>query len=326
MSSRNLFYPFSQFSDEAHMTIGAYSWAERWAIINSFLVVADTYENRQLFPSLALLEYVRENKTLPHPLYDWCLVAQDATDLLTLHNELLQFDLATSTSKKLQLTPTERYRNIDNIFIEENAQLEYCFLDASKGPIYIANGATLQDNVCIKGPVYIGENSIVKMGATIYGTTIIGSQCIVGGEIKNSIMMNNSNKSHYGYIGDSIIGAWCNLGAGTTNSNVKNNASIINVTLGSKQKAVGNKFGCLIGDFTKLGINSTINTGTVIGTCCNLFGTEFPAKHTPNFSWGNSGEKYKLPQLLNDLKKWMEFKQQILNNDTIEALTTLYKN
>ena len=46
--------------------------------------------------------------------------------------------------------------------------------------------------------------------------------CVLGGEIKNSVIFGYSNKAHDGYLGDSIIGEWCNLGAGTTNSNMKN--------------------------------------------------------------------------------------------------------
>ncbi|MEI2747270.1 MAG: hypothetical protein V9E88_00740 [Ferruginibacter sp.] len=60
------------------------------------------------------------------------------------------------------------------------------------------------------------------MGTKIYGATSIGPFCMAGGEIKNSVFFEYSNKAHDGYLGDSVIGAWCNLGAGTSNSNVKN--------------------------------------------------------------------------------------------------------
>ena len=31
-----------------------------------------------------------------------------------------------------------------------------------------------------------------------------------------------------------------------------------------------------------------INTGSVIGVCCNIFGEGFPPKFVPSFSWGGS--------------------------------------
>ena len=60
------------------------------------------------------------------------------------------------------------------------------------------------------------------MGAKIYGATSAGPFCILGGEIKNSVIFGYSNKAHDGYLGDSVIGEWCNLGAGSSNSNLKN--------------------------------------------------------------------------------------------------------
>ena len=65
------------------------------------------------------------------------------------------------------------------------------------------------------------------MGARVYGATTIGPHCVVGGEIKNSVLFGYSNKAHDGYLGDSVVAEWCNLGAGTSNSNLKNNAGDI---------------------------------------------------------------------------------------------------
>ena len=41
-----------------------------------------------------------------------------------------------------------------------------------------------------------------------------------------------------------------------------------------------------MGDHSKCGINTMFNTGTVVGTCCNLFGGDFPPRYVPPFSWG----------------------------------------
>ena len=31
-----------------------------------------------------------------------------------------------------------------------------------------------------------------------------------------------------------------------------------------------------------------LNTGTVVGVCCNLFGQGFPPRRVPSFSWGGA--------------------------------------
>ena len=41
-----------------------------------------------------------------------------------------------------------------------------------------------------------------------------------------------------------------------------------------------------MGDHSKLGINTMINTGTVIGVNCNIYGAGFPRNFIPSFSWG----------------------------------------
>ena len=49
----------------------------------------------------------------------------------------------------------------------------------------------------------------------------------------------------------------------------------------------GSQFvGCIIGDHSKTGINSMLNTGTVIGLGCNIYGAGLPPKYVPSFCWG----------------------------------------
>ncbi|MHA4750767.1 hypothetical protein ACX0FG_15645, partial [Enterococcus faecium] len=75
-------------------------------------------------------------------------------------------------------------------------------------------------------------------------------------------------------MGDSVIGEWCNWGAGTSNSNLKNNAGIIKVWVEAANDYLeaGNKCGVMMGDYSRAAINSSINTGSVIGVCANVFG------------------------------------------------------
>ena len=166
----------------------------------------------------------------------------------------------------------------------------------------------------LRGPIAIGEGATVKMGAKIYGGTTIGPYCVVGGEIKNSVLFAYSNKAHDGYLGDSVIGAWCNLGAGTSNSNVKNNASDVQVWMPKGLVNVGLKCGVFMGDYSRTAINTSINTGTVIGVSCSVFGNGLTPKYIPCFSWGTSGvERYKLDKALIDIQNWKVLKKESIS-------------
>lgn len=143
----------------------------------------------------------------------------------------------------------------------------------------------------IRGSFALCKGSVVKMGAKIYGATTVGTRCAVGGEIKNVVFFNNSNKGHDGYLGNSVIGEWCNLGADTNNSNLKNNYAEVRLwsyeTKGFAK--TGLQFcGLMMGDHSKCGINTMFNTGTVIGVSANIFGDGFPRNFIPSFSWGGA--------------------------------------
>lgn len=213
-----------------------------------------------------------------------------------------------------------------NIFIEDGASITCNILNASNGPIYIGKNATIMEGCVIRGPFVLGENSVVKMGAKIYGGTTIGSNCVVGGEVKNVVMHNYSNKAHDGYLGDSIIGEWCNLGAGTSNSNIKNTASEIKLFNNATKQQVnaGKKCGVLMGHYTKVAINSSINTGSVYGISCNVFGNGLLPKSLPNFTWGTE-EKYQVNKAIEAIENWQQLKGKSMSNEEKEMLQQLYK-
>ncbi len=180
----------------------------------------------------------------------------------------------------------------ENIFIESGAKLEFATLNASNGPIYIGKNAEIMEGALIRGPFALCEEATVKLGAKIYGPTTIGPSSTIGGEIKNSVIFQNSNKGHEGYLGNSVLGEWCNLGADTNNSNLKNNYAEVRLwdynTEGFAK--TGLQFcGLMMGDHSKCGINTMFNTGTVIGVSTNIFGSGFPRNFVPSFSWGGNG-------------------------------------
>ena len=85
----------------------------------------------------------------------------------------------------------------------------------------------------------------------------------------NSIIMDYSNAPHQNYVGDSVIGQNCNLGAGTKIANLRLDKKNIKVILnGNKIDTKRRKLGTIMGDNIQTGINSSINTGTMIGNSC----------------------------------------------------------
>ncbi len=237
------------------------------------------------------------------------------------------FNLLTEKRKSQRISKTNRVIKARNIFIEKGAIVEHCVLNASEGPIYIGKNSLIMEGTAIRGPFACGEGAVIKMNSRIYGATTIGPYCTAGGEIKNSVFFAYSNKSHDGYIGDSVIGEWCNLGAGTTNSNIKNNACAVKVWTTKGEMNAGKKCGVFMGDYSKTSINTSINTGTVIGVCSNVFETGLTPKYIPNFSWGSDGlRRYELGKALTDIDNWKKLKGKAITENEKTILTYIFKN
>lgn len=237
------------------------------------------------------------------------------------------FELITQDRKSQKISSTNKVTKANNIFIEKGAEVEHCFLNATEGPIYIGKNALIMEGSMLRGPIAICDNAVVKMGSKIYGATTIGPNCTVGGEIKNSVFFGNSNKAHDGYIGDSVIGEWCNIGAGTSNSNIKNNASSILLWTPNAPVKVGLKCGVIMGDYSRTAINTSINTGTVIGVCCNVFGSGLTPKYVPSFCWGSDGvERYQFEKALSDIENWKQLKRQSLSENEVTILKHIFKH
>jgi UDP-N-acetylglucosamine diphosphorylase / glucose-1-phosphate thymidylyltransferase / UDP-N-acetylgalactosamine diphosphorylase / glucosamine-1-phosphate N-acetyltransferase / galactosamine-1-phosphate N-acetyltransferase len=237
------------------------------------------------------------------------------------------FALLTEKRKSQRISKTNRIVNAAAVFIEKGAIVEHCIINASTGPVYIGKNAQVMEGSLIRGPFALGENGSLKMGTKIYGATSIGPGCIVGGEIKNSVVFGNSNKAHDGYLGDSVIGEWCNLGAGTSNSNLKNNAGEVRIWTLKGEVAAGQKCGVLMGDYTRTAINTSINTGTVIGTCSNVFGVGLTPKFIPAFSWGSEGVKrYEFERALADINAWKKLKNSEITANEKSILKYIYEN
>jgi UDP-N-acetylglucosamine diphosphorylase/glucosamine-1-phosphate N-acetyltransferase len=229
------------------------------------------------------------------------------------------FELITRNRISEPIPVSNAVINKEQVFLEPGARVEHCILNGSNGPVYLGKDSEMMEGSMVRGAFALGEAAIVKMGTKIYGATTIGPHCVAGGEIKNSVLFANSNKAHDGYLGDSVIGEWCNLGAGTSNSNVKNTGGQVKYIVDKEMNSIiaGNKAGLLMGDYSRAAINTSFNTGSIVGVGCNIFGVP-PGKFVENFSWG--GESYVFEKLIADINNWMKMKGKELSSQQIDIL------
>ncbi len=176
----------------------------------------------------------------------------------------------------------------DSVHIGAGVRVETgAVIDASEGPVILDHESKVMANTVIYGPCYVGRKTLIKAGAKIYGPCSLGPVCKLGGEIAETIVQGYSNKQHDGFLGHAYLGEWVNMGAGTEVSDLKNNYGPVKVWVDGVMVDSGEVFvGPTIGDHTKTGINSMLNSGCVIGFCSNVFGSGYLPKFIPSFSWG----------------------------------------
>jgi UDP-N-acetylglucosamine diphosphorylase/glucosamine-1-phosphate N-acetyltransferase len=223
---------------------------------------------------------------------------QNKWDIFSYNAQYLQADFqhiqSTHSSQSIQDPYTKVY-NESAIYIAEGASIKAAILNAEAGPIYIGYQAVIEEGAIIKGPVAICEGAQVKAGGVIQNATTIGPYAKVGGEVTNSVIFGYSNKAHQGFLGNSVIGEWCNLGAGTNTSNLKNNYSTIQLWDYISEQMVNTPLqfcGLFMGDYSKCGINTMFNAGTVVGVSANLFGAGYHHKYIPSFTHGGIEDQH----------------------------------
>ena len=332
---REQLFPFTQTRHVADIRIGILTIREKWELLtqNKILTSLEELTGDELHIHADIIPTQENIQAILRAANDRISMLDNAA-IKVLHHpwQIFQyndwairhdFELLTENRISQPIPSTNHFTNEANIFIEEGAVVEHSYLNAAEGPIYIGRDAVIMEGNMIRGPFSISEKSTLKMGSRIYGATSIGPYCVAGGEIKNSVFFEYSNKAHDGYLGDSVIGAWCNLGAGCSNSNVKNTGGEVKYFLNKNGKAIiaGNKAGLLMGDYSRAAINTSFNTGTVVGVCCNIFSQQ-PLKHIENFSWGQ--ERYVFEKALKDIENWKKMKHQALTSKETDLLHQLY--
>ena len=333
-------YPFALNRHVSEIRVGILTIHEKWErILNKSICLAN-HKNTLINAGIEIPANLIPSKAITSSLGEFSL---ETVNMNSEHYRMFNypweisffndwalrrdFELLTGGRNSAKIPESVHAINSDNIFIEASARLSHCVLNASEGPIYIGNNAVVMEGATIRGPFALCEGAVVKMGARIYGATTIGPYSVVGGEIKNSVIFGYSNKAHDGYLGDAVIGEWCNLGAGTTNSNLKNNLAKVKVWNPGKGKflVAGMKCGLFMGDYSRSAINTSFNSGSVVGICSNVFGEGLTPAYIPDFSWGFKPVlKYELEKAMKDIQNWKQLKGKTLSETEIEKLKSIF--
>lgn len=201
-----------------------------------------------------------------------------------------------------------------------------CTINTKRGPVYIGPRAEVMEGACLRGPLGLMESSVINMGAKIYGETTIGPFSKVGGELNNVVILGYSNKAHDGFLGNAVIGEWCNLGAGSVASNLKNDYTEIKLWNYPAHRFLktGLQFcGLIMGDHSKAGINSMLNTATVLGVGVNVHGSGFPRPFLASFTEGSTTgfSDVSMPKFFETARKVMARRGIELTLTDIDILT-----
>lgn len=187
-------------------------------------------------------------------------------DIIKLNKTALHEDIVSLSKnyeeKKISNNKIGKYGIYSNgdFYLENNA-----FFDTRSGPVIIEEGAYIQSFSRIEGPTYIGKGSEIVSFCNIR-KCYIGNNCIIGGELSNSIVLDYTNCRHSSYIGDSFIGTWVNVGAHTVTSNLKHTYGTIKYDdLGVFYNSGLTKLGAIISDFCKTSIGCLILSGKAVG-------------------------------------------------------------
>lgn len=138
-----------------------------------------------------------------------------------------------------------------------------------QGSVTVEAGAEIRAGVVIEGPALVREGATVGPNAYVRGRTLVGPGAKVGHavEVKNSVLMTDATVGHLSYVGDSVLGREVNFGAGTKVANLRHDGDDVTLAVKGERVSTGRrKFGVVVGDGTKTGINVSLNAGVTLST------------------------------------------------------------
>jgi UDP-N-acetylglucosamine diphosphorylase/glucosamine-1-phosphate N-acetyltransferase len=350
------FYPLHFFKNLSDIRIGILTNSKRYGILyNSepaYLIKLDDILGKGIYIDETFISYTKlsfkQNTILlkDGEIVGYYILNKTAYNKINIKSEIegikleyaysiIKYNLEIIKKDYILLNKEYTHNTTDNLILYgEKRNLFICktvkingkiIFNTENGPIYIDDNVIFNGFNHIEGPCYIGKDTIVDSVKIRPGCTF-GKGNRISGEIEESIFMDYVNKHHIGFIGHSIIGNWVNLGALTTNSDLKNNYHNVRLTIEEKTIDTGMlKMGCIIGDFSKTGIGTLINTGTITGVSCNIFGGNLTEKFYPSFSWKNSTIMYDIEKAIDTISITMKRRDVTLEKNTENTLREIIK-
>lgn len=261
----------SSWGDDSSPTVVRSGWAVSAAIV---LTESFVSQPKNLWPTI-----IEELASSPD-----AHLTEMGFELLDYPHHVVAQNLSCFDENIAHRIETGNYRESqENVFLGQDVQIDSSVVfDASTGPIVIDDRVKIGPFCFLRGPVYIGPGTRVSEHASIKDSVSIAHTCKIGGEVEGTILEPYTNKQHHGFLGHSYVGSWINLGAGTCNSDLKNTYGTVNMQYGEEKISTGMQFiGCIIGDYAKTAINTSIFTGKTIGVASMVYG--FATTNVPSF-------------------------------------------
>lgn len=195
---------------------------------------------------------------------------------------------------------TERF--LGEIQKYANTQIRKCEVHPTavvEGPVVLEEGVKVMAHAMVQGPSYIGKESIVGTN-TLVRNSIVGEGCVIGfgSEIARS-NLHSHVWTHTTYVGDSVIGRNVGFGAGTVIANFRLDegeiSSVINDPTTFTPSGVGEsrggagekvptqrtKFGAVLGNDVRVGINVSFAPGVKVGKGSFISSAVYVARDVP---------------------------------------------
>jgi len=163
------------------------------------------------------------------------------------------------TANKILMDSWENSSISKSAVLESNVTIQ--------GAVRIEDDVLVKAGAILEGPCSIGRGSYIGNNALIRSYTSLGQECHVGYgvELKNCVVLDNSQIGRLSFIGDSVLGEQVDVGAGVMTVNRAIDWESIKVKSGKKSIDTGNsKLGAFVGDHVVIGAGNTIQPGTVI--------------------------------------------------------------
>lgn len=157
---------------------------------------------------------------------------------------------------------------VNTVYVAAGAKVIGTTVQPRTGDIYIGGGTNVYE-AHVAGPAIIGNRNEVRPRAFIRGDVIVGDGCILGGEMKGAVFMNDCEYPHLAYIGDSVCGYRTHFGNQVTSANFGLFNIIepqnVGIPIGDTTYRTGRtKVGVIMGDYVQVGCSSVLSPGVLI--------------------------------------------------------------